>query len=309
MQRVLVGVDGSTTGASAAVWSARLAKATGAELIAVTAWRPDQAEIDPDEMETLRAAAEDRLATAWSDPIRQMGVTPRTIVTTGGVDRLLVAAAEQDVDLVVVGTHGHGGFAPRRFGSNAHHLAHHTRRPLALVPPDVGDAADPSGRIGRIVVCVDDSEGAAAAIGFTADVAKALGAEVTALATDEPFLEWVPETDPRSWHVHLERQAKEWVRPIVDAGVATDVVVKRDLHPAHALLAAAKDAQLLVVASAGLNSVLKVRLGGTAMEVIDGAAIPVVIVPPKWTGADETAGIETTTDQDDAVRSASEATR
>lgn len=301
MRRVLVGIDGSDAGGGAGAWAARLAAATGAELVAATAWRPDQAEVDPSEMDVLRGHAAARLAGEWSEPMRKEGVEPRVIVMTGKPDRLLAVAAEEDVDLVVVGTHGHGGFAPLRFGSNAHHLAHHARRPLALVPARDSGAA---GSISTILVCVDGSEGAAAAVEFCADVASALGARVTALATEEPFLEWVPETDPRSWHARLEREADEWVRPITDRGVDVEVVVKRDLHPAHALLAAAKAAQLLVVGTEGLNSVLGVRIGGTAMQVLDDAGIPVVIVPPKWTGGDETVGIEMTTDQDDAARTA-----
>ncbi len=302
MKRVLVGIDGSETAAAAAAWAARLTRATGAELIAATAWRPSQSEAAPEEMELLRDDTASRLAGEWTEPIRQEGVEARTTVLNGNPDRLLAAALDDDVDLIVIGTHGHSGVAPLKFGSNAHHLAHYTRRPLALIPNSSAAGGEP---IRKIVVCVDGSPGSTAAVQFCADVAPGLGATVTAVASEEPFLEWVRESDPRSWRSYLESEAEEWSQPIRDAGVEVEVVVRRDLHPSHALLEAAADAQLLVVGTAGLSSVLGVRIGGTAMQVIDSANVPVVMVPPTDPGGTRTGPLDHTTDQhDDAATNA-----
>ena len=76
----------------------------------------------------------------------------------GSVDSLLVDgdpnalldAAARDADLLVVGTRGAGGFAHLHLGSVAHHFAHHTQVPLAIVPTSAAGH-----QVGRVVVGVD----------------------------------------------------------------------------------------------------------------------------------------------------------
>ena len=52
----------------------------------------------------------------------------------GPPEVLLEAAEAEHADLLVVGNRGAGGLAGLHVGSVAHHLAHHTGRPLAIVP-------------------------------------------------------------------------------------------------------------------------------------------------------------------------------
>jgi nucleotide-binding universal stress UspA family protein len=59
-------------------------------------------------------------------------------VRTGSRDvaRLIAEAAEGvDADLIVVGTHGHGGFTAALMGSVARALCHTAERPVLVVPP------------------------------------------------------------------------------------------------------------------------------------------------------------------------------
>ncbi len=59
-------------------------------------------------------------------------------VCTGSRDvaRLIAEAAEAvDADLIVVGTHGHGGFTAALMGSVARALCHTAERPVLIVPP------------------------------------------------------------------------------------------------------------------------------------------------------------------------------
>lgn len=277
MKRLLVGVDGSDASAAALAWAGRLARLSGAEVVVATAFRPDEAEVSPEHYAELKRQAERRLATEWSEPLRGSDVRHRPMLLTGSPDALLEAAEREDVDLVVVGPRGRGGFRALHIGSVAHHLAHHTPRPLAIVPAP-GAQAD----ITHIVVGVDGSEGSAAAVRWCANVASAAQAEVLAVYAFEPFLEWVPDYDPRSWRRRAEREMDDWVAPLRSAGVFVRTRIIKDIHPVAALATAIGEeaAGLAVVGARGLGGFSGLRLGRVPIQLVHHTQIPIVVVPP-----------------------------
>jgi nucleotide-binding universal stress UspA family protein len=48
--------------------------------------------------------------------------------------RLCAAAVDEGVDVLVVGTHGHGVLADALLGSTSNHVVHHSARPVLVVP-------------------------------------------------------------------------------------------------------------------------------------------------------------------------------
>jgi len=281
MRKLVVGVDGSSRAAAALGWAARFAVRTQAELLIVSAWQRRQAEGTQDDFAERRAAAQQRLEGEWSDPARAAGITrPRTRQLEGSPEMLLEVADAEEADLVVVGNRGAGGFAALHIGSVAHHLAHHTRRPLAIVPASTADES-----IETIVVGVDGSPGSAAAIQWCASVAPALGARVIAVLAFEPFVEWVPESDPKSWRRVAEWEMGVWIEPLRDRLVPTDTAIVEDIHPVAAIAdtAAQRSAQLIVVGTHGLGGFTKMRLGGVAVQLVHHLGLPVVLVPPTAT--------------------------
>jgi nucleotide-binding universal stress UspA family protein len=70
--------------------------------------------------------------------LRKAGFEAELEVPAGGKDiPLLIANAAKDVgaDLIVVGTHGHGGIAATLLGSVARGLTHTASCPVLVVPP------------------------------------------------------------------------------------------------------------------------------------------------------------------------------
>lgn len=130
----MVGLDGSPAAADACRWAAWLAAKTDAHLITASAWLPHQSEGSPDDIAERRVAAESQLDNEWSQPARLVGVAPRPLLLDGSPELLLEAAEAEHADLLVVGNRGVGGLAGLHLGSVAHHLTHHTVRPLAIVP-------------------------------------------------------------------------------------------------------------------------------------------------------------------------------
>lgn len=277
MGSVMVGLDGSPTASAASRWAARLAAATGSELVLASAWRSAQAEGTAEDVELQRKAARIRLEDDWCAPARAAGATPRAMLLEGPPDVLLDAAEAEHAELLVVGNRGAGGFASLHLGSVAHHLARHTARPLAVVPQSSADRLPDT-----IVVGVDGSPGSTAAIRWCADTAPVLGARVVAVLAFEPFLEWVPADDPASWYRDAERDVERWVAPLRQLAIDVEVVVVRDIHPVPAIAAAATrhGAGLVVVGTRGRGGFAHLHLGSVALQVVHHTGLAVVLVPP-----------------------------
>lgn len=275
MKQILVGVDGSRGATAALGWAGRLGRATGADVVAASVFATQESEVDPQRHEELRTDAERRLTHEWAVPTG--GSEPyRTLLLEGSPNALMQAADKEDADLIVVGPEGHGPLASLHIGSLAHHLAHYTERPLAIVPEPGADLG-----FDRIVVGLDGSDGSADAARWCADVAARLGAHVVAVYAFKPPIEWMPEADPRSWVQSTQHELDEWVAPLRDAGVSFETFVARDAHPVEGLVQTIDrtNADLVVVGARGIGGFLGLRVGRVPLQLVHHTQIPVVMIP------------------------------
>lgn len=278
MDRLAVGVDGSTASQAALRWAATLAAGTGAEIVAVNAWSPGS---DDTEHATYDRPLDERRAAVeegWGQPAMDLGVELRGVVGAGDPRQVVSPMAEAEgADVLVLGRTGSsGGPGFLHLGSLVEYVAHHTTLPLAVVP------AGSPGRFDRIAVGVDGSKESLAALEWVAAIAGPLGATVLAVQVEEPFLEWTPVSSPDNWRRGVERQLEEWTEPLRSSGVPVEVVAKRDLRPVDGLLGAAtrRHADILVVGTRGRGGFSGLRAGGVALQVLHRAELPVVLVPP-----------------------------
>ncbi len=137
--------------------------------------------------------------------------------------------------------------------------------------------------IGRIIVGVDGSEHARRATAWTADLARAVGAEVVVVHA-LGLLHRTASGALVASDLHRDEIADElersWCAPIRDAGVPYRGEL-REGNPVTALLDAADDAHadLLVVGSRGLGGFPGLLLGSTSTQIAQHARRPVVIIP------------------------------
>ncbi len=274
--RIVVGIDGSVGGQAALRWAIGFVGAVGGELVIASAWQPTFAEVSIQEFETLRREAADRVD-EWAASARAARVSVRTLPLDGDPrEQLLLAADEEEADLVVVGARGTAGHTHAlHLGSVTHHLVHFTRRPLAAIP-----AATRSAWPAPVVVGVDGSEGSLGAVAWSARTAPRVATEVVAVHAEEPGAPWAPHSGPRSSHDLAREHTEQWAAPLRDAGLAVRVSVT-DGDPVDALIEAAitEQAGLLVVGSRGLGGITGLRLGSTALKVLHQGQLPVVMVP------------------------------
>jgi nucleotide-binding universal stress UspA family protein len=136
-----------------------------------------------------------------------------------------------------------------------------------------------------IVVGIDGSRSARAALGYALQEARLRGARLRVVgAWQVPAVAYAGGYGPGDpeLYAELERDARENVeRALGDAdttGVETQTVV-REGGAAHVLLEEAQDADLLVVGSRGLGGFRGLLLGSVGQQCAHHAPCPLVIVP------------------------------
>lgn len=139
VQRIVLGYDESQGSVEALAWLVPTAAALGAEVVVVRAYSPlDELGKHPEGVDfpALRDAAVARLAGPVSEPLVAAGVRTRAELIEGEPPHEVLIQACRDVgaDLLVVGSHGAGGWKERIVGSVASKLLAHAPCPVTIVP-------------------------------------------------------------------------------------------------------------------------------------------------------------------------------
>jgi nucleotide-binding universal stress UspA family protein len=285
---VVVGVDGSDSAREAALWAAREARHRRAPLRLLHAfpWTDDRLvghpglgehyrrSLEESAQRTLEAAREAVLAAAPDVAVRADLVVGPPIGT--------LADAAEHAQLLVLGDRGLGRIRGLLLGSVAQALAAHAACPVVVVR----DGA--AGADGPVVVGVDGSPAGEAALAFAYEAAADRAVPLVAVhawtdAVVDPIVaplldRELVETQER---VILAERLAGWADKHPDVPVRRIVVLDR---PAHALVEAARGAQLLVVGSRGRGSAVGLLLGSVGHAVLHRAPCPVAVVRPERAG-------------------------
>lgn len=278
MKHILVGADGSAGAADAMRWASSVASRHGAELIVMTGFEPVDSELRPGRLETL-VARQERELISWCKSAQLEDVPVRTIVEVGEPGPGMLAVAErEDADLIVVGRVGRSaGPGLLHVGSMAEWLAHHVDRPVAVVAGDASLTTD------NVLVAVDGSDGARAAVAWVRDLGADSARRVVAVSVDETVDEWTPDDRREDWRRNLEvRIRDDYAADLAGTDVDFDAVALHGKEVAEALVHAAQERQsdLLVVGARGLGGLTGLRIGGVALKTLHQADRPIVLVPP-----------------------------
>jgi nucleotide-binding universal stress UspA family protein len=268
LSRVLVGVDGSTESREAARQAAILADG---ELTLLAAYDVAPALVGgtgmqvPDYLDAdlQRDAATGALARARADAA---SASPTAKIVRGRPAGALIAEVERERHtLLVVGSHGRGRLAGFVLGSTANEVIRKAPCSVLIARTRSGRERFPS----KIVVGVDGSSQSAAAYGEARRLAERFDAEL--------------------WPV-VAHGGKLVDRRLVDLIVDRDREELPD-EPVAALVAAAADADLLVVGSRGLHGLR--ALGSVSERAAHQARSSVLIVrDPAWANDEREPGQE-----------------
>ncbi len=201
---------------------------------------------------------------------------------------ILEYAQEHDIDLIIMGTHGHRGPAHLLLGSVADEVVRRARCPVLTLRELTEPRALAAPQ--SILVPVDFSDHSRRSVALARDLAQRYGARLQLLHVNEPinFPEFYDLAVPSPGE-ELERRSLEALHELMAAVGGPEVPF--EVHAAVGRpaieIAAFADQQasdLVVIATHGLTGIQRLVMGSTAEKVVRVCASPVLSV--KWTEKD-----------------------
>jgi nucleotide-binding universal stress UspA family protein len=323
--RILVPLDGSPYAAEALPFAARIARASGAELLLTAVF--DTGVLYPSYFGPvpLPQSAIDEQFAAFDTYLRELASRPdlqaiavRTSVQSGLIALTLLATIERErIDLVVLNSHGRHGVARWWLGSVAEYLSRSSPAPLLTLRQAPGTGEELRAETPwHAVIGLDGSAFAEEALAPTIEIAQALSQEQATQIQLVHVVHPVSEpddlgqilTDTVQAHAELVRQARSELETVADrlcaqypsAQITHTVVESPD--PAAALINLAEQSQheatpggythtLLGLATHGRTGLARWTVGSVAARILEGSQVPLVVVRPAAIAAQQrTAG-------------------
>ncbi len=300
LKQILVPLDGSARAEQALPIAARLARVTSGTVSLVQAvWPPSEfmtsvgeivlPDILDENVQAAKAYLEDAAKTSSLE-----GIRTATQVVIGHPAQAIIGAANADnIDLIVICSHGYTGQMRWSMGSIAEKVARHAPSPVLILHEGSALVTESGGSV-RILVPLDGSEHAEVALLPATLLAWALSTP----ARGELHLTRVVSSESSRFHEEVER-TQQYLGSVVkrrkhhlptDAGVLFDVPmtwsVTVDSDPASGIMQAAeksrkgeeKSYQLIVMATHGLGGPQLWAMGNTTERVLQTARQPLLIV-------------------------------
>ena len=266
---ILVGYDGSSSSHQALSWAAREARERGVVLTVCHTWVPGSAgpPLAGEPEDLARESAERILATGtrsvFAPDVRQL--------LTEGPAACMLCEHSHAADMVVVGSRGLGGLSGLMLGSVSLQVAAFAAVPVVVVRGHwrpVGEYLP-----GHIVVGADGSEATRTALAFGGAEAALRGVPLTVVCALSDAPGGLAMADSN-------RGRRRAVDHPVGEGPSRRVVHRQVTieSPRAALLAAAQDAQLLVVGCRGRGGMEGMTLGSVTQALLWHAPCPLAVI-------------------------------
>jgi len=183
--KILVPLDGSPVAQAILPYVMLVAKGFHSRVIlfhvaesALDQEDPEQKTYADETMERIRPLAENYLA-GVADEFRKQGIDVETRVVGGRATAKILEHAEQEnVGLIALSTHGRSGLARWVMGSGVDRILRACEHPVLLVRPRDEGGGETAARLSKIIVPLDGSNTAEAALPLAEELARALGLEL-----------------------------------------------------------------------------------------------------------------------------------
>lgn len=221
--------------------------------------------------------------------IRRPGFAIETELREGTTVReILTAADEWPADVLVLGTHGRGGFERLVLGSVAEKVLRKARCAVLAVPHDAVAAARRGAvRVSHVLCPHDGSAASQAGVDYAVSLAERTGARLTLMSVVEAMADGGEFTGAEGTAFHAARE--EHARAALDTALPPHVRVACDVHdrlvfghPAEQILAVAaqEHPDVIVMGVQGRGALDLLMFGSTTNHVVRHAPCPILTVRP-----------------------------
>jgi nucleotide-binding universal stress UspA family protein len=299
LKNILVPLDGSSVAEAAIPYAEALARRGGARLTLVRAAHASGGPLSSAEGQASAVASAELYLRVKAAELAAPGLAIETAVPYGTPAAWINEEVDlRDVDLIVMATHDRVG--PERWlhGSVAEVVISHATVPVLIVRGS-GGASEPfrlDGSQSVLVVPLDGSEFAEAALPVAQTFATLLGARIVLLGVVPDPIQYLPgentvltytAEDP----VLEQAQTRDYLTSVaerLDPSGSMETVVRVGTPAAEiAMEAQSRGAVAVVMASHGRSGLARTILGSVAGGVLHGSATPVLLIRPGRHGRSE----------------------
>ena len=281
MATILVGIEDSLRGQDAVALASDLARACGAEVLALCAYPYDPrpaASYNPVMQGPMRESAEATLA-RLIDPLRSV-TTVRTLATPDPAPARALLTAAADADLIVIGS-SHAGFSGHVLpGGTGERLLYGAPCPVVLAPQ--GYRLQPHLNHGRISVGFDDTPNGHAAVSAAEVLARATGLPLRVITVHDPDCAAPAGTHMPPAYLRLGAEAERAARTALERVVAGLPHAEPAFLIGDPALELARESQVsecLVIGSRGYGPAPAALLGDVGGQLARTAECPLLVVP------------------------------
>jgi nucleotide-binding universal stress UspA family protein len=302
IRSVLLPLDGSAFAEHAISWAAAIARKARARLRLVLVHQTPPSPPLDESSARLYTRIELALRKSEREYLRRVAARTKganavqlTTATLSGPPAAALAdyAREVGVDLVVMTTHGRGGVQRAWLGSVADQLVRSLEIPVLLIRPHEGRAALPEPGLEEILVPLDGSRRAEAALPTALGVATLFGARLALIQAVEPVAIMVdaPMAFPQALDDELtslrRREARDYLDDVAEqvsaSGVETRATAILAASAVDGIQAAARSPAvgMIALATQGHGGLRRLVLGSVADKLVRTGELPVLVTRPR----------------------------
>lgn len=293
--RILIPLDGSDL-ATASLPYVRALAGSDAELLLL------RVSTDPTPLTELGAVATPALdrareraldtARAYLEDVAEIlrDVTSHIVLITEisqAWDAIPRIADREEVDLIIMATHGRGFIGRTLAGSVADRVARSAHVPVMLIHPEPGDlpaGAEDTAELRRIIVPLDGSALARQALPMATWLARQHRLPIHLIRALDLHGEWVSELTEHIEDIGsplidaLEEELRAEAAALGDEGIEATFAVSGGLA-ARSIIDATQPGDVIVMTSHGTGGVRRWLLGSVAEKLVHAGVAPVLLVP------------------------------
>lgn len=204
-------------------------------------------------------------------------------------------AVRRGAGLVVLSTHGRGGFSRAWLGSVASELLRSMPVPTLIIRSVSGETPTSAPALGHVLLPLDGSELAAAAVEPALAMAAPFGSRFTVLRVvrtsesqlpyDQTFWTAAEEKVMEDLRLEAQRDVDAVVDDLRARGRTADGVVVLDSDAARTILRVSgeRGVDLIAISTRGHSGLTRLLIGSVTDKVVRGAEQPVLVVRPAQT--------------------------